>query len=406
MDPRELRRDFPIFEAHPDLVFLDSAASAQKPRAVIRALARFYETTYANVHRGSYPLSEAATEAFEDARRTLAAFLGTPDPEEVVFVRNATEGLNLLAHSLSERFLGPGDLVVVTEMEHHANLVPWQQAARRKGGRIRAVPFDDQGRLDLAAFERLLAEEPRIVALTHMSNVLGTVNPVADLAKRARAAGAIVVVDGAQGAPHLPVNVRALGADFYATSGHKMLGPTGASALWGRRALWEELPPFLTGGGMIERVEIEESTFAPPPTRFEAGTPPFAEAVGLAAAARYLTEVGMENVWRHDRALVERALIALAEVPDLRVFGPAGADRGGVVSFAFPGVHAHDLATFLAQKGVAVRSGHHCAQPLHRRLGVAATTRASFYLYNTEEEVDRLAEALLEARRFFASWIE
>ncbi len=268
------------------------------------------------------------------------------------------------------------------------------------------MPITDQGRLDLAALDRLLGEEPRIFAFTQMSNVLGTVNPVAELARRAHRAGAIVVVDGAQGAPHLPVNVRALGADFYVTSGHKMLGPTGASALWGRRELWQELPPFLTGGGMIERVTIEESTFAPPPTRFEAGTPAFAEAVGLAAAAEYLIGVGMDRVWRHDRELTQRALAALSEVPDLRVFGPQGEDRGGVVSFAFPGVHAHDLATFLGQKGVAVRSGHHCAQPLHRRLGVAATTRASFYLYNTEEEVDRLAAVLHEARRFFASWIE
>ncbi len=406
MDPRALRRDFPVFEAHPDLVFLDSAASAQKPRSVIEALVRFYQTAYANVHRGSYPLSEAATEAFEAARATLAGFLGTPDPDEVVFVRNATEGMNLLAHALGERYLGEGDTVLVTEMEHHANLVPWQQAARRKGARIRAVPITDQGRLDLAALDRLLGEEPRIFAFTQMSNVLGTVNPVAELARRAHRAGAIVVVDGAQGAPHLPVNVRALGADFYVTSGHKMLGPTGASALWGRRELWQELPPFLTGGGMIERVTIEESTFAPPPTRFEAGTPAFAEAVGLAAAAEYLIGVGMDRVWRHDRELTRRALAALSEVPDLRVFGPQGEDRGGVVSFAFPGVHAHDLATFLGQKGVAVRSGHHCAQPLHRRLGVAATTRASFYLYNTEEEVDRLAAVLHEARRFFASWIE
>ncbi len=406
MDPREIRRDFPIFEAHPDLVFLDSAASAQKPRAVIEALARFYETRYANVHRGSYPLSEAATEAFEAARTTLAGFLGTPDPGELVFVRNATEGLNLLAHALAERYLGPGDLVLVTEMEHHANLVPWQQAARRKGARIRAVPFDGEGRLDRAALDRLLAEEPKIFAFTQMSNVLGTVNPVAELAEKAKAAGAIVVVDGAQGAPHLPVNVRALGADFYATSGHKMLGPTGASVVWGRRELWAELPPFLTGGGMIERVEVEASTFAPPPARFEAGTPAFAEAVGLAAAAEYLLAIGMDKVWRHDRALTARALAALKEVPDLVVFGPEGEDRGGVVSFVFKGVHAHDLATFLGQKGVAVRSGHHCAQPLHRRLGVPATARASFYLYNTEDDVDRLVEVLNEARRFFAAWIE
>ncbi len=405
MDPRALRKDFPIFEAHPDLVFLDSAASAQKPRAVLEAMGRFYETRYANVHRGSYALSEAATEAYEAARAALARFLGARAPEEVVFVRNATEGLNLLAHALGEHLLKPGDRILVTEMEHHANLVPWQQAAKRRGARVRAVPITGEGRLDLAAFDRLLAEEPKIVAFTQMSNVLGTVNPVAELVRKAKAAGAVVVVDGAQGAPHLPVNVAELGADFYATSGHKMLGPTGASALWGRRALWEALPPFLTGGGMIERVGIEESTFTPPPARFEAGTPPFAEAVGLAAAAEYLTRVGMEQVWAHDRALLTRALAALKEIPDLVVFGPEGEDRGGVVSFVFRGLHAHDLATFLAEKGIAVRAGHHCAQPLHRRLGVPATARASFYLYNTFEDVDRLAHALWEARKFFSGLI-
>ncbi len=404
MDPRALKKDFPIFEAHPELVFLDSAASSQKPRAVIEALSRFYETAYANVHRGSYRLSEAATEAFEAARTTLARYLGARDPREVVFVRNATEGVNLLAHALADR-VGAGETILVTEMEHHANLVPWQRLAARTGARIRAVPLTEEGRLDLKAYDRLLAEGPKIVALTQMSNVLGTINPVAKLAEKARQAGAIVVVDGAQAAPHLPVNVASLGADFYVTSGHKMLGPTGASALWGRLELWLELPPFLTGGGMIERVEIEQSTFTEPPARFEAGTPPFAEAVALAEAARYLEAVGREAILAHDQALTRRALEGLKAIPDLRVFGPEGSDRGGVVSFAFPGLHAHDLATFLAERKIAVRAGHHCAQPLHRRLGVPATTRASFYLYNTEEDVDRLVEAVAEARRFFKDWI-
>jgi len=404
MDPRALKKDFPIFEAHPELVFLDSAASSQKPRLVIQALARFYETAYANVHRGSYRLSEAATEAYEAARETLARFLGAQDPREVVFVRNATEGVNLLAHALGGR-VGPGDAILVTEMEHHANLVPWQQLAAHTGARIRAVPVTEEGRLDLSTFDQLLAEGPKIVALAHMSNVLGTINPVAEMAKKAKEAGAIVVVDGAQAAPHLPVNVAELGADFYVTSGHKMLGPTGASALWGRLALWRELPPFLTGGGMIERVEIEASAFTEPPARFEAGTPPFAEAVALAEAARYLEAVGRDAVLAHDQALTRRALEGLKTIPDLKVFGPEGPDRGGVVSFAFPGLHAHDLATFLAEKQIAVRAGHHCAQPLHQKLGVPATTRASFYLYNTEEDVDRLVEAVAEARRFFKDWI-
>ena len=404
MDPRALKKDFPIFEAHPELVFLDSAASSQKPRSVIHALARFYESAYANVHRGSYRLSEAATEAYEAARETLARFLGAQDPREVVFVRNATEGVNLLAHALGGR-VGPGDTILVTEMEHHANLVPWQQLAVHTGARIRAVPVTEEGRLDLSAFDQLLAEDPKIVALAHMSNVLGTINPVAEMAKKAKEAGAIVVVDGAQAAPHLPVNVAELGADFYVTSGHKMLGPTGASALWGRLALWRELPPFLTGGGMIERVELEASTFTEPPARFEAGTPPFAEAVALAEAARYLEAVGRDAVLAHDQALTRRALEGLKTIPDLEVFGPEGPDRGGVVSFAFPGLHAHDLATFLAEKQIAVRAGHHCAQPLHQKLGVPATTRASFYLYNTEEDVDRLVEAVAEARRFFKDWI-
>ncbi len=404
MDPQVLRKDFPIFEAHPELVFLDSAASSQKPRAVLEALTRFYATRYANVHRGGYALSEAATEAYEDARKTLARFLGARDPREVVFVRNATEGVNLLAHALGGR-VDPGDTILVTEMEHHANLVPWQQLAAHTGAQLKAVPVTEEGRLDLEAFDRLLAEGPKIVAFSHMSNVLGTVNPVAELAKKARAAGAVVVVDGAQAAPHLPLNVAELGADFYVTSGHKMLGPTGASALWGRLELWQELPPFLTGGGMIEEVTLEESRFAEPPARFEAGTPPFAEAVALAEAARYLENAGREAVFAHDQALVRRALAKLKEVPGLKLLGPEGPDRGGVVSFYFPGLHAHDLATFLAERGIAVRSGHHCAQPLHRKLGAPATTRASFYLYNTEDDVDRLAEALIEARRFFDAWI-
>ncbi|ADR36870.1 cysteine desulfurase [Oceanithermus profundus DSM 14977] len=403
-DPEAVKRDFPIFEHHEGLVFLDSAASSQKPRAVTEAMTRYYEHDHANVHRGAYGLSMRATEAYETARRQMARFLGA-EADEVVFVRNATEALNLVAYAWGLEHLRDGDEVLVTEMEHHANLVPWQLVAARTGARIKAVPLTAEGRLDLDAFEALLSERTRVLAVTQMSNVLGTVNPVAELAAAARERGALVVVDGAQAAPHLPVRVRELNADFYALSGHKMLGPTGAGVLWGRREALADLPPFLGGGSMIEEVTIERSTYAPPPQRFEAGTPAIAEAIGLGAAADYLMRLGMENVWAHDRALLEYALERLAEVPDLHLYGPRGADRGGVIAFNLGRLHPHDLATALDERGVAVRTGHHCAQPLHRRLGVAATARASFYVYNTPTDVDRLVEALLEARKFFADWL-
>ena len=403
-DPQAVKRDFPIFEHHPDLVFLDSAASSQKPRAVVEATVRYYEHDHANVHRGAYGLSMRATEAYETARQRMARFLGA-EADEVVFVRNATEALNLVAYAWGLEHLQGGDEILVTEMEHHANLVPWQLVAARTGARIKAVPLTAEGRLDLDAFASLLSKRTRVFAVTQMSNVLGTVNPVAELAAAARERGALVVVDGAQAAPHLPVRVRELNADFYALSGHKMLGPTGAGVLWGRREALADLPPFLGGGSMIEEVTIERSSYAPPPQRFEAGTPAIAEAVGLGAAADYLMRLGMENVWAHDRALLEYALERLDEVPDLRLYGPRGADRGGVIAFNLGRLHPHDLATALDERGVAVRTGHHCAQPLHRRLGVAATARASFYVYNTPSDVDRLVEALLEARKFFADWL-
>ncbi len=403
-DPEAVKRDFPVFAANPGLVFLDSAASSQKPRAVTRAMTRYYEHDHANVHRGAYGLSVRATEAYETARGRMARFLGA-EADEIVFVRNATEALNLVAYAWGLAHLNEGDEVLVSEMEHHANLVPWQLAAARTGARIKAVPLTAEGRLDLDAFEALLSERTRVFAITQMSNVLGTVNPVAELAAAARERGALVVVDGAQAAPHLPVRVRELNADFYALSGHKMLGPTGAGVLWGRREVLADLPPFLGGGSMIEEVTIERSSYAPPPQRFEAGTPAIAEAIGLGAAADYLMRLSMENVWAHDRALLEYALERLAEVPELRLYGPHGADRGGVIAFNLGRLHPHDLATALDERGVAVRTGHHCAQPLHRRLGVAATARASFYVYNTPTDVDRLVEALLEAREFFSGWL-
>ena len=403
-DPEAVKRDFPVFANNPGLVFLDSAASSQKPRAVTRAMTRYYEHDHANVHRGAYALSTRATEAYETARRQMARFLGA-ETDEIVFVRNATEALNLVAHAWGLGHLREGDEILVTEMEHHANLVPWQLVAARTGARLKAVPLTDEGRLDLDAFETLLSERTRVFAVTQMSNVLGTVNPVAELAAAARERGALVVVDGAQAAPHLPVRVRELNADFYALSGHKMLGPTGAGVLWGRREVLRDLPPFLGGGSMIEEVTLERSTYAPPPQRFEAGTPAIAEAIGLGAAAEYLMRLGMENVWAHDRALLGYALERLAEVPDLRLYGPEGPDRGGVIAFNLGSLHPHDLATALDERGVAVRTGHHCAQPLHRRLGVPATARASFYVYNTTADADRLVEALLEARAFFSGWL-
>ncbi|WP_457633910.1 cysteine desulfurase [Oceanithermus desulfurans] len=403
-DPLEVKRDFPIFGHNPGLVFLDSAASSQKPRAVIDAIAHYYKHDHANVHRGAYALSQRATDAYEHARAQLAGFLDA-DLDEIVFVRNATEALNLVAYAWGLEHLREGDEILVTEMEHHANLVPWQLVAARTGARLKAVPLTDEGRLDLDAFETLLSERTRVFAVTQMSNVLGTINPVAELAAAARERGALVVVDGAQAAPHLPVRVRELNADFYALSGHKMLGPTGAGVLWGDSEALKVLPPFLGGGSMIEEVTIERSSYAPPPQRFEAGTPAIAEAVGLGAAAGYLMDLGMEQVWAHDRALLKYALERLKEVPDLHLYGPEGPDRGGVIAFNLGSLHPHDLATALDDRGVAVRTGHHCAQPLHRRLGVAATARASFYVYNTRDDVDRLVEALFEARAFFKDWL-
>jgi cysteine desulfurase/selenocysteine lyase len=404
MDLSALREDFPLIAKNPHLVYLDSAATSQKPKRVIEALKRYYEELNANVHRGAYRLSVAATEAYEEARRRMARFLKAEE-REVIFVRNTTEAMNLVAYAWGLRNLKEGDEVLVTEMEHHAGLVPWHLVAGLTGARVKAIPLTEEGRLDLSALDGLLSERTRVVSLVHMSNVLGTINPVAEIAKKAKAAGALVVVDGAQSAPHLPVDVKALGADFFALSGHKMLGPTGAGVLWGRYEVLEGMMPFLGGGEMIREVFVDRSTYAPPPGRFEAGTPPIAEAIALGEAAQYLMEVGMERVYAHDRALLDYALKRLEEVPHLRVYGPQGPDRGGVIPFTLGRLHAHDLATFLDEEGIAVRAGHHCAQPLHRRLGLAATARASFYLYNTREEVDRFVEALLRIAARMSAWL-
>lgn len=398
------RRDFPLIVGKPDLVYLDSTASSQKPQVVIETLDHFYRETNANVHRGAYQLSLTATEAYEKARQSLARLIGAP-AREVVFVRNATEALNLVAYAWAMHNLRAGDEILLTEMEHHANLVPWHFVARQTGATIKAIPITPQGRLDLDALDSLLTGQVRLVSLAQMSNVLGTLNPVAQIAKAAKDKGAVVMVDAAQSVPHLRVDVQELGADFLAFSGHKMFGPTGVGVLWGRYELLETMPPFLGGGDMIVEVHLDHSTYAKPPSRFEAGTPAIAEAIALGAAAEYLMGVGLEQVWQHDRELLEYALAGLDELPEVRTFGPRGPDRGGMVAFNLGSLHAHDVACALDQYGVAVRAGHHCAQPLHRKLGVAATVRASFYLYTTQEDIDRFIEALKAVRDYFKDWL-
>lgn len=403
--PQAIRPDFPLLAHHPDLVYLNSAATSQKPEVVIEAVSRYYRELNASIHRGAYTLSVQASEAYENARCTLARFIGA-DEREIIFVRNTTEALNLVAYAWGLRNLGPGDEILLTEMEHHANLVPWHLICERTGAKIKAIPLGPDGRLELEYLNTLLTERVKLVSVMHVSNVLGTVNPVAQIAQAAKAVGALTVVDGAQSAPHMPVRVRELGADFYAFSGHKMCGPTGASVLWGRYEVLQTLAPFLGGGSMIREVYVDRSTYAQPPQRFEAGTPAVAEAIGLAVAAEYLMNLGMDQVWQHERELVAYALQRLdEELPEVRTFGPRGSDRGGVIPFVLGGIHAHDVATALDQYGIAVRAGHHCAQPLHRRLGVAATVRASFYIYTTPEEIDCFIDGLKKVRDFFKDWL-
>ncbi|GAB3664776.1 cysteine desulfurase [Actinocorallia lasiicapitis] len=411
----EIRKDFPILgrtvrNGNP-LVYLDSGATSQKPRQVLDAEREFYEQHNAAVHRGAHLLAEEATDAFENARATIGRFIGAP-AGEIVFTKNATEGINLVAYALSnattfgpsaERFkVGPGDEIIVTEMEHHANLVPWQELCRRTGATLRWFGLTDDGRLDLSNIDELITERTKLVALTQQSNVLGTVNPVKEIAEKAHAVGALVLVDGAQSVPHLPVDVTELGADFLVFSGHKMLGPLGIGVLWGRRELLESMPPFITGGSMIEIVQLEQSTYAAPPQRFEAGVPMTAQAVGLAAACDYLTELGMDRVVEHEHLLAVYALEQLGQIPGVRIIGPAdSAARGATVSFVVDGIHPHDVGQVLDDLGIAVRVGHHCAWPLCRRYGIPATTRASFYVYNTLSDVDVLAEGVRKAQQFF-----
>jgi cysteine desulfurase / selenocysteine lyase len=419
-DVEKVRADFPILSrtvrGGRPLVYLDSGATSQKPRQVLDAEREFYERHNAAVHRGAHLLAEEATDAYERARATVASFIGA-QPGEIVFTKNATEAINLVAYAMSNaaalpatdpaaaRFgVGPGDEILVTELEHHANLVPWQQLCQRTGATLRWFGLTEDGLLDLDALDTLIGERTKIVALSHQSNVLGTIPPVAEIARRAHAAGALVLADAAQSVPHQPVDVSTLGVDFLAFSGHKMLGPSGIGVLWGRRELLEVMPPFITGGSMIEVVQLEASTFLPPPQRFEAGVPMAAQAVGLAAACDYLCDLGMAHVAAYEERLTAQALEALGEIPAVRILGPRGiGDRGGAIAFTVAEIHPHDVGQVLDELGIAVRTGHHCAWPLHRRYQVQASTRATIYVYNTAAEIAALAEGVRYAQRFFGT---
>jgi len=416
-DVARIRKDFPILERTvrdgQPLIYLDSANTSQKPRQVLDTLADFYERHNANIHRATHQLGEEATAAYEGARATAAGFIGAAEPAEVVFTKNVSEAINLVDYSMGNasatgqrgRFaLGPGDEIVITEMEHHSNIVPWQLLCQRTGATLRWFGVTPEGRLDTSNIDGLITERTKLVAFAHQSNVLGTINPVRAIADRAHAAGALVLVDAAQSVPHMPVDVAALGVDFLGFTSHKMCGPTGIGVLWGRRELLEEMPPFLGGGEMIEDVRMERSTFAPPPHKFEAGTMPIAEAPTLAAAIGYLGEIGLPAIREYEHGLIAHALEALREIDGLRILGPAEpVDRGAAISFTVDGVHPHDMSQVLDERGIAVRAGHHCAWPLHRAMGVQASTRASFYLYNMHEEADALAEGIREAQRFFGA---
>ncbi len=423
IDVGQIRKDFPILartvrDGRP-LVYLDSANTSQKPLQVIDAIEDYYARHNANIHRATHQLGEEATEAYEGARIKTAGFIGAADESEVIFTKNISEGINLLAYAMSnaafsgpesERFrVGPGDEIVITEMEHHSNIVPWQLLAQRTGATLRWFGVTDDGRLDLSDIDELLTARTKIVALAHQSNVLGTINPVRQVVEKAHAVGALVFLDGAQAVPHMPVNVQELGADFYGFTAHKLCGPTGIGVLWGRRELLDVLPPFLGGGEMIETVAMERSTYAPPPHRFEAGTMPIAEAVGLSAAIDYVTGIGLEEIHAYEHDLLVHALRELKTVEGFRLIGPDEADdRGSALSFVLDGhdgreIHPHDVSQVLDAHGIAVRAGHHCARPLHRRFGVTASTRASLYFYNTHDEIDALVEGLRQTQKFFGT---
>ena len=405
LDVQSVRADFPILSRELaggfPLVYLDSANSSQKPRQVVQAIEDHYLKHNANVARAMHQLGAEATAAYENGRDKVAAFIGAPSRDEIVFTKNASEALNLAAHTLGAS-LKPGDVVVVSEMEHHSNIVPWQLACERTGATLKWFGVTEDGRLDLSNIEELLTENTKVVSLTWVSNALGTINPITEIAAKAHAVGATVVVDASQAVPQFPVDVSTLGADLLVFTGHKVVGPTGIGVLWGRYELLAELPPFLGGGEMIEVVRMTGSTYAPPPARFEAGTPPIAQAVGLGAAVDYLSGIGMDKIAAHEHAIVEYALEGLKTVPGLKLLGPTDAkDHGGAISFELDGVHPHDVSTVLDTRGIAVRAGHHCARPVHERFGMQSSTRASFYLYTTPEEVDALVDGLGFVRSFF-----
>ena len=410
LDVIRIKKDFPIFERTINgekLVYLDSAATSQKPLAVLDAERSFYLNHNAAAHRGAHRLAEEATEAFEGSRQSVAEFLGSA-VDEIVFTKSATESINLVAYSLgnasegSQFYISPDDEILVSEMEHHANLVPWQELARRSGAKLRWFKVSDDGRLDLSDVDSLINKKTRIIALTHQSNVLGTINQFSEISKRARSVGALLLVDACQSAPHFEIKVKELGCDFLTFSGHKALGPTGIGVLWGRKELLDAMPPFLTGGSMIEMVNMETSTYLPAPRRFEPGVPNMAQAVGLAAGLKYLTEIGLEKIHNHELALTKMAIDGLRTISELKIIGPENlTDRGGVISFELEGIHPHDLGQALDQYGIAVRTGHHCAWPLMKRFNSVATTRASFYLYNDRSDVENLVRGVEKAQNFF-----
>jgi cysteine desulfurase/selenocysteine lyase len=407
LDPEALRADFPILAQEVfghRLAYLDSAATSQKPLAVIEAMDSYYRHDNANVHRGIYQLSERATASYEGARVKVARLIGAPDPRTIIWTRNATESINLVAYSWGRRNIGRGDVIVLTEMEHHANLVPWQILAQEKDADLEFIPITDDGILRQDVLEVLLRLKPKLVAFTHVSNTLGTINPVEEMTRKAHEAGALVLIDGAQAVPHLPVDVAAIGCDFYAFSGHKALGPTGSGVLWGRRELLEAMPPFMGGGDMIREVHLRRSEWNEIPWKFEAGTPDISAQIGLGVAADYLMDIGMDRVQAHEHAMAVYAMDALRrEIPGIEVYGPPAARRGGVVPFNLPGIHPHDVAQVLDRYGVAVRAGHHCTMPLHERLDLAATARASFGVYTTTQDIDALVAGLHEVQKLFGA---
>ena len=404
VDFAAIRSDFPIFEQRvhgKPLIYLDNTATTQKPLVVIEALEQYYKTYNANIHRGVYAIAEEATRRYEGVRVQVARLLNARSQQEIVFTRGTTESVNLVANAWGRANLGPGDVIVLTEMEHHSNLVPWQLIAKERGATLRFIPFDGQGRLDLTGLDKLLEGPVKLVSLTHMSNVLGTINPVAEITRRAHERGALVFVDAAQSVPHLGVDVRELDCDFLAFSAHKMIGPTGIGVLYGKRAHLDAMPPFFGGGEMIREVRLESSTWNDLPWKFEAGTMNIADTIAFGIAIDYLQKIGFDVIAEHSRRLAAETMEALGAIPGVTIYGPPAGERGGIVSFTLDDIHAHDVATVLDHEGVAVRAGHHCAMPLHRKLGVAATTRASYYVYNLSSEIEVLANGVRKAKRMF-----